>query len=145
VGDEFCIPDAITNALSDSTVYAPIATADQALSWKEEDSKGVTAPRTASTSGKEHTDLNAFLRSLCDANGGTHIEVIAAACTASAVPTGISQFRPRLPPEAAPRDELPRMHTVGGPGWGHLRLPRPTSRDVDKGGGGGGHHCKRHR
>ena len=65
---------------------------------------GVTAQRTAGISGKEHTDLSALLRSLCDANGGTHAEVIAAACTARAVPITL----PRLPAAAA-KEELLRM------------------------------------
>jgi hypothetical protein len=52
----------------------------------------------------KYTDLNAFLRSLCDANGGTHIEVIAAAPTACAVPITL----PR-PLAAAPKEEVLRM------------------------------------
>jgi hypothetical protein len=104
VGDHLCIPDAITNVLSDSTVYAPITTVDQELRWVEEDGEGAAAQRTSSVRGMEHTDLNAFLRSLCDANGGTHIEVIAAACTARSVPITL----PRLPTEA-PNEEVIRM------------------------------------
>jgi hypothetical protein len=96
VSDQLCIPDAITNALGDNTVYAPITTADQEWSWAEEDGKGKVVQRKASVRGMEYTDLNAFLHSLCDENGGTHIEVIAAACTACAVPITL----PRLPAEA---------------------------------------------
>jgi hypothetical protein len=46
VSDQLCIPDAITNALSDSmhTVYAPITTADHELSWVEEDGNGGNSP-----------------------------------------------------------------------------------------------------
>jgi hypothetical protein len=96
VSELFCIPDAITDALSDNTVYALITTVDQEWSWVEEDGKGVAVHRKAGVRGMEHTDLDVLLRSLCDANGGTHMEVIAAACTASAV----SITLPRLLAEA---------------------------------------------
>jgi hypothetical protein len=72
VSDHFCIPDAITNALSDSTVYAPITAGGQEVRWVETDGEGVAVHRKSSVRGGVHTDLNAFLRSLCDTNGGTH-------------------------------------------------------------------------
>jgi hypothetical protein len=51
VSDHFCIPDAITNALSDSTVYAPITTVDQELRWVEKDGEGETVQRKSSVRG----------------------------------------------------------------------------------------------
>jgi hypothetical protein len=57
VSDLFCIPDAITDALSDIAVYALITTVDQEWSWVEEDGKGVAVHRKAGVRGMEHTDL----------------------------------------------------------------------------------------
>jgi hypothetical protein len=85
VSELFCIPDAITNALSDIAVYALITAVDQEWSWVEEDGKGAAVQRKASVRGMEHTpDLDVFLRSLCDAsNGGTHMEVVLVCVLAS--------------------------------------------------------------